>query len=71
MTPLVLAVALRPRRSILLPGDAEKQVEREILSRTVPEAMHSDVLRSVIRKQEFDDAGIPRYVERVSESYRR
>src|ERR1700687_1265719 len=33
------------RRSILLPGDAEKQVEREILSENSPEAMHSDVLK--------------------------
>ena len=32
-------------RTILLPGDAEKQVEREILSETSPEAMHSDVLK--------------------------
>src|SRR6266446_2778216 len=31
------------RRSILLPGDAEKQVEREILSENSLEAMHSDV----------------------------
>jgi competence protein ComEC len=33
------------RRSILLPGDAEKQVEREILSENSAEAMHSDVLK--------------------------
>jgi competence protein ComEC len=33
------------RRSILLPGDAEKQVEREILSENSPQAMHSDVLK--------------------------
>jgi competence protein ComEC len=33
------------RRSILLPGDAEKQVEREILSENSLEAMHSDVLK--------------------------
>jgi competence protein ComEC len=33
------------RRSLLLPGDAEKQVEREILSENSPEAMHSDVLK--------------------------
>ena len=32
-------------RSILLPGDAEKQVEREILSENSAEAMHSDVLK--------------------------
>jgi competence protein ComEC len=32
-------------RTILLPGDAEKQVEREILSENSPEAMHSDVLK--------------------------
>jgi competence protein ComEC len=32
-------------RSILLPGDAEKQVEREILSENGAEAMHSDVLK--------------------------
>ncbi len=32
-------------RSILLPGDAEKQVEREILSENSVEALHSDVLK--------------------------
>ena len=32
-------------RSILLPGDAEKQVEREILSENGAEAMHSDILK--------------------------
>jgi len=32
-------------RSILLPGDAEKQVEREILSENSAKAMHSDVLK--------------------------
>ena len=32
-------------RSILLPGDAEKQVEREILSENSAEALHSDVLK--------------------------
>jgi competence protein ComEC len=32
-------------RSILLPGDAEKQVEREILSENGAEAMHSGVLK--------------------------
>ncbi len=32
-------------RTILLPGDAEKQVEREILSENSSEAMHSDVLK--------------------------
>jgi competence protein ComEC len=31
-------------RSILLPGDAEKQVQREILSENSAEATHSDVL---------------------------
>ena len=33
------------RRSILLPGDAEKQVEREILSENSAEELHSDVLK--------------------------
>jgi competence protein ComEC len=32
-------------RTILLPGDAEKQVEREILSENTSEAMRSDVLK--------------------------
>jgi competence protein ComEC len=32
-------------RSILLPGDAEKQVEREIVLENPPEAVHSDVLK--------------------------
>ena len=32
-------------QTILLPGDAEKQVEREILSENSAEAMHSDVLK--------------------------
>src|SRR5260370_25324888 len=32
-------------RSILLPGDAEKQLEREILSADSAKAMHSDVLK--------------------------
>jgi len=32
-------------RSFLLPGDAEKQVEREILSENSAESMHSDVLK--------------------------
>jgi competence protein ComEC len=32
-------------RTILLPGDAEKQVEREIVSENGAEAMHSDVLK--------------------------
>jgi len=31
--------------TILLPGDAEKQAEREILSENSPEAMHSNVLK--------------------------
>jgi competence protein ComEC len=31
--------------SMLLPGDAEKQVEREILSENTSEALHSDVLK--------------------------
>jgi len=32
-------------RTLLLPGDAEKQVEREILSENTPETMQSDVLK--------------------------
>jgi competence protein ComEC len=32
-------------RTFLLPGDAEKQVEREILSANTAEAIHSDVLK--------------------------
>jgi competence protein ComEC len=32
-------------RTLLLPGDAEKQVEREILSENSSEEMHSDVLK--------------------------
>ncbi|HYU23055.1 MAG TPA: MBL fold metallo-hydrolase [Candidatus Dormibacteraeota bacterium] len=42
------ALVLRLRygsRSILLPGDAGKQVEREILSENGAEAMHSDILK--------------------------
>ena len=31
--------------TLLLPGDAEKQVEREILSENGPEAMRADVLK--------------------------
>jgi competence protein ComEC len=33
------------RLNILLPGDAEKQVEREILSENSAEELHSDVLK--------------------------
>jgi competence protein ComEC len=32
-------------RSFLLPGDAEKQVERELLSETAPEGLRADVLK--------------------------
>jgi competence protein ComEC len=41
-----LVLRLRYRdQTILLPGDAEKQVEREILSENSSEAIHSDVLK--------------------------
>ncbi len=41
---LVLRLHYR-NETILLPGDAEKQAEREILSENSPEAMHSNVLK--------------------------
>ncbi len=33
------------RRSILLPGDAGKEVEREIVSENIPQKVHADVLK--------------------------
>jgi beta-lactamase superfamily II metal-dependent hydrolase len=57
-------------RSILLPGDAEKQVEREILSENGAEAMHSGVLK--IGHHGTNNSTVPEFLaacSRVSESY--